>query len=507
MNEDKNISDGGFPDELVSAYLDGELSPAEKLRVEEQLMDSAEHRQLFEELKALRQGMQSLPQRKLDADFASRVLERAEKQLLSEDAAATDHKPAAQATTSKAEDRAAWRGLIWSVSAMAAAVLLIVFSPWLTGDRNSGDGVALHQPSDNGKRNERNDGEPESSSAEEGNKPHRESLVKELDEQLQIAAKKNDAELSNTRERVEESESVNSPVAPAATGAGTETEVPPPGVHLDGPKSRDENNARPGQAGRIGAPRYNPNAADDFNRLAAQGVPKPELSRFQQFPHARANKDAYSLEGSNRAVTADQMATDMMVISMDVTPAALSEHFFEEMLRKHNIGTGQVQGELAQAKLKQQSGQLKIDEERFQNNKQVANEKSGSAANLPGGAADLELDNQADAKDVDARQLAELQKLERGREAQRRAIRKSQGDVDVMVVVATPSQIDGLLKDMRSQQQYVLAMASDRPLEAAKKSRVNFRDQGGFANGAPSFENEELKENRELKLLADEATA
>ena len=109
MNEPTNPADGAFPDELISAYLDDELSPAEKLRVEEQLMDSAEHRQLFEELKALRRGMQSLPQRKLDADFAARVLQKAEKQLLADDQP-VDVRPAPAISAKRPEDRGAWQG-------------------------------------------------------------------------------------------------------------------------------------------------------------------------------------------------------------------------------------------------------------------------------------------------------------------------------------------------------------------------------------------------------------
>src|SRR3954468_13762120 len=65
-------------DILLSAYLDGELTAAEKLRVEQLLASSAEARQLVEELSVLRAGLQALPQHRLEASFADRVLQIAE---------------------------------------------------------------------------------------------------------------------------------------------------------------------------------------------------------------------------------------------------------------------------------------------------------------------------------------------------------------------------------------------------------------------------------------------
>src|SRR5260221_6950193 len=63
-------------DILISAYLDGELTADEQLRVEQILATNADARQLVEELRALRAGLQNLPQHKLEPDFAQQVLER-----------------------------------------------------------------------------------------------------------------------------------------------------------------------------------------------------------------------------------------------------------------------------------------------------------------------------------------------------------------------------------------------------------------------------------------------
>lgn len=70
-----------FSDELISAFLDGELTAEEQALVEQTLMDSVEQRHVFEELRALRGGLQSLPTHKLPADFSQRVLRKAERAM------------------------------------------------------------------------------------------------------------------------------------------------------------------------------------------------------------------------------------------------------------------------------------------------------------------------------------------------------------------------------------------------------------------------------------------
>ncbi len=79
-----------FSDELISAYLDGELTADEQARVENALLDSAEHRRTFEELRALRRSLQSLPVERLDEGFAERVLRRAEREMLAPRATSRD---------------------------------------------------------------------------------------------------------------------------------------------------------------------------------------------------------------------------------------------------------------------------------------------------------------------------------------------------------------------------------------------------------------------------------
>lgn len=63
-----------FPEELLSAYLDGELPREERARVEEWLAASADHRRLFDDLQAIRRELQALPHQSLDTGFSDRVL-------------------------------------------------------------------------------------------------------------------------------------------------------------------------------------------------------------------------------------------------------------------------------------------------------------------------------------------------------------------------------------------------------------------------------------------------
>lgn len=154
-----------FSDERISAYLDDELAADERAAVERELADNADLRQAVDELRALRTGLQSLPRYRLETNIAERVLELAEREILTGGnrqnrdvalAAATDRggAAAAHATESHAtESHAAashadgrpqpsrrsdapsarreggfsWRNLVWSATAAGVAAMLMHF--------------------------------------------------------------------------------------------------------------------------------------------------------------------------------------------------------------------------------------------------------------------------------------------------------------------------------------------------------------------------------------------
>lgn len=71
-----------FPDELISAYLDGELTAEEEGRVEQRLHEDAKLQRMFHELRALRSTLQSIPATDPPEDLAERVLRQAERRML-----------------------------------------------------------------------------------------------------------------------------------------------------------------------------------------------------------------------------------------------------------------------------------------------------------------------------------------------------------------------------------------------------------------------------------------
>lgn len=133
-----------FSDELISAYLDGELTAEEQSLVEQALVENAECRQLFEELRALRGSLQSLPSHRPPSGFSQRVIRRAERAMLQDSENAPDaaingkpaasekgasHEAAAQAhapTIAIPAESGAWRGAAWIFAAAALAAALLV---------------------------------------------------------------------------------------------------------------------------------------------------------------------------------------------------------------------------------------------------------------------------------------------------------------------------------------------------------------------------------------------
>jgi len=147
-------------DELISAYLDDELSRDDRLRAEQLLLDRADLRRLFEELRGLRDGLRGLPKFSLGEEFSSDVLRKAERSVLqsslptdetkgsSTDEKESTNEPApndpiavasptsATSTTSSAttpappipRDHSLFsRPIIWSLTAVAAALALMIY--------------------------------------------------------------------------------------------------------------------------------------------------------------------------------------------------------------------------------------------------------------------------------------------------------------------------------------------------------------------------------------------
>src|SRR5579871_1979756 len=131
-------------DERISAYLDGELPADQRARFEEELSHNGDLRQLVEELRTVRESMQTLPQHRLEHDFAERVLRRAERLMLTGQpiqASAEVPSPAAAEVTpavkrepdvSRASSRH-WQSLrpwAWSAVALSVAAVIVSIERW-----------------------------------------------------------------------------------------------------------------------------------------------------------------------------------------------------------------------------------------------------------------------------------------------------------------------------------------------------------------------------------------
>lgn len=114
-----------FDDELLSAYVDGELTATERALVEERLRSDPAAAALVEELRSLSSAIKSLPQQTLGRDLRAGVLAELDEAR----ADLAKHGPATLPTAPVDRRAGMRRGLIWSAMAIAAALLVALFQP------------------------------------------------------------------------------------------------------------------------------------------------------------------------------------------------------------------------------------------------------------------------------------------------------------------------------------------------------------------------------------------
>src|SRR5690242_3794682 len=113
-------------EELLSAYLDGEVTADERARVEAWLAGSAELRQLRDELLAMRSELQALPIHAFHGDLGASQLRRT-----------SPPAPAAEPTAGSSivpgtlakwwERGSGARRLLWPAIAVAAALVILIY--------------------------------------------------------------------------------------------------------------------------------------------------------------------------------------------------------------------------------------------------------------------------------------------------------------------------------------------------------------------------------------------
>jgi hypothetical protein len=115
-----------IPDDLLSAFLDREVTPDEEVLVRKHLQKSAQARQEFQDYQRLGQLLHELPRRTVPTEFAAAVMQQAEREtLIPLDASAT----LPSDSQSARPFRRAWIVSLVGLVATAAAVLVVVNLP------------------------------------------------------------------------------------------------------------------------------------------------------------------------------------------------------------------------------------------------------------------------------------------------------------------------------------------------------------------------------------------
>ncbi len=117
-------------DELLSAFLDDELSDAERRLVEQRLETDDVYRRRYDDYLALREAVQKLPRHRLDDDFAKRIVNVIETRRATQESATAERSPDVSKPTPR---RLLVRILPWALASLAAGVVFALFIPALQG--------------------------------------------------------------------------------------------------------------------------------------------------------------------------------------------------------------------------------------------------------------------------------------------------------------------------------------------------------------------------------------
>ena len=337
-----------FNDELISAFLDGETTPEEQARVEERLMDSVEDRHLFEDLKALGQRMQSLPQEQLGKDLTSQILRRAERRMLEVEADTTadedDSPPETEPPVADPpverratdEDRGQWRGMIWAGAAVAIVLVLMFINRDPGNESDMAEDTVAHKTDVD-------------ESGDEAKKSNAVVDREESDSALEDAKRPSERFLGmkETSRDSDESGAVWKADAPGPA------DVPDPTSGLRGSVVEDDAGADPFDGEKVAdaSPKVVPSKdggkVSSFDRthgheLNSSGDGSMHLDRARSMGNRADDwKRKSTSPAESREYAVDrlaQLAGDrMLVVNLDVKPVALQEQSFDRSLAKHRI--------------------------------------------------------------------------------------------------------------------------------------------------------------------------
>src|SRR5262245_14406841 len=120
-------------EELLSAYLDGELTPAEKSEVERSLEAAPKLRERLEDLAEVGQAIRSLPRPGAPSDLR--------RQVLAEISQRTRRAVSPASYSTRPSRRHVWQ---WIGALVAACVVVGAVAIWSVGGRRPGEAVIAH---------------------------------------------------------------------------------------------------------------------------------------------------------------------------------------------------------------------------------------------------------------------------------------------------------------------------------------------------------------------------
>lgn len=130
--------------ELISAYVDGELSADERSRAEQVLASSEELRRYHEDLLQMRASLAGLPRYRMSADFAASVMQQAERAMLRRSEVAGEP-PRTEAPAKPNSGASRMPRVVWAVLSLAATLLIAAAIYFSQGGAEVGTPLAEQQ--------------------------------------------------------------------------------------------------------------------------------------------------------------------------------------------------------------------------------------------------------------------------------------------------------------------------------------------------------------------------
>jgi len=317
--------------ELLSAYLDGELTAEERAHVEGLLAASPAARQLLDELRTLSATLKSLPRQKLDVDLSESVVRIAQRRMLTEPA---DTKTGTGALpASDVPEKTILRRLknpriwVWEAVIVAVVVLLLIYNPNRDGPQ--------------GGHAERNiamapKGEEKQSSYEPPNMQAAQPPA--MAGRNRETALRNAPDLKAPLDKIAESRQSGSALAdkqPVISGAALSV-APGPDKQPVAPDVEKiagrESAAAPEQSFGGSAGLAKKDIRTLGNKFADQDVPEAALEQAAEQVEPPAEKKL-AQQRKVKAASTDEL----LVVRCEITPEALKNHAFDKLLADNAI--------------------------------------------------------------------------------------------------------------------------------------------------------------------------